>query len=76
MPTDALSLDTISVLLIWTAIAIYAVTFPVIGTAYLAGVVYGVNRARELFTRRRIRRIMDGVTGAALIAFGVRLATE
>ncbi|KQR97480.1 lysine transporter LysE [Williamsia sp. Leaf354] len=58
------------------AIAMYAVTFPVIGTAYLAGVVYGVNRARELFTRTRIRRIMDGVTGAALIAFGVRLATE
>ncbi|GGF33614.1 threonine efflux protein [Williamsia phyllosphaerae] len=59
-----------------TAIAVYAVTFPLIGTAYLAVIIHGVHRAREVFTRRRIRRTMDAVTGAALVAFGLRLATE
>ncbi|GAA1456100.1 LysE family translocator [Williamsia maris] len=58
------------------AIAIYAVSFPIIGTAYLGLVIFGVDRAREMFTRRRIRRTMDAVTGAALVAFGLRLATE
>ncbi len=58
------------------AMAIYAAGFPVIGTAYLAVVVVGVDRARELFTRKRIRQTMDGLTGSALVAFGLRLATE
>ncbi len=59
-----------------TAIAIYAVSFPIIGTAYLGLVVIGVDRAREMFTRRRIRRTMDLITGGAFVAFGFRLATE
>jgi threonine/homoserine/homoserine lactone efflux protein len=57
-------------------IALYAVSPPAISGAYLAMVIVGVDRARELFTRSRVRRAMDGLTGIALVAFGVRLATE
>ena len=40
-------------------------------------VAYGVfvAKAGDVLRRPRIRRAMEGVTGAVLIAFGVRLAT-
>lgn len=57
-------------------VVIYAVTVPVIGVAYLLAVVVGVDRARAVFSRSRVRAAMDAVTGTALVAFSLRLATE
>jgi threonine/homoserine/homoserine lactone efflux protein len=41
---------------------------------WLAGYAYAVARARNVLARPRVRRALDGVTGAALVAFGARLA--
>jgi RhtB (resistance to homoserine/threonine) family protein len=40
--------------------------------------VYGVvvAKAGDVLRRPRVRRVLEGVTGAVLIAFGLRLATE
>ena len=57
-------------------VVVYAVTVPVIGVAYLLAVVVGVDRARAVFSRSRVRAAMDAVTGTALVAFSLRLATE
>jgi len=35
-----------------------------------------VARARDFLCRSRIRRALDGLTGAALVALGLRLAGE
>ena len=44
--------------------------------AWLAGYAVAVARMGVLLQRPRVRRALDAVTGAALIAFGLRLATE
>ena len=44
--------------------------------AWLAGYGVVVARAGDVLRRPRVRRALEGVTGAVLIAFGVRLATE
>lgn len=53
-----------------------ALTHAVISAAYLALLVLGIHRARRVLSRRRVRRWMDGLTGAAMLGFGARLATE
>lgn len=50
-------------------------TLPTVGSLYLAILTVGVDRARTLFARRRVRRTMDAITGIALLGFGARLAT-
>jgi len=35
-----------------------------------------VAKARALLLRSRVRRVLDAVTGAVLVTFGVRLASE
>jgi threonine/homoserine/homoserine lactone efflux protein len=35
-----------------------------------------VAKARALLLRSRVRRVVDAVTGAVLVAFGVRLASK
>ncbi|MEV6685323.1 LysE family translocator [Streptomyces sp. NPDC051130] len=42
---------------------------------WLGTYVYVLSRARRFFTRPRVRRALDRVTGAVLIAFGMRVAT-
>ena len=42
---------------------------------WMAGYAVFVARAGDVLRRARIRRVMEGVTGAVLIAFGIRLAT-
>lgn len=59
----------------WQAVPL-ALTHAVISALYLAGLVLGIHRARRIFTRRRVRRWMDGLTGAAMLVFGLRLAAE
>ncbi|WP_405979974.1 LysE family translocator [Streptomyces sp. NBC_00158] len=44
--------------------------------AWLSTYVYVLSRARRFFTRPRVRRAMDRVTGVVLIGFGVRVATS
>ncbi|CAL9498810.1 Threonine efflux protein [Streptomyces sp. enrichment culture] len=43
--------------------------------AWLGTYVYVLSRARRFFTRPRVRRTLDRVTGVVLIGFGVRVAT-
>ncbi|SIR77075.1 LysE family translocator [Williamsia sterculiae] len=56
--------------------ALYAVSLPVFGSLYLMVLVTGVDRARAVFARRRVRRVMDSITGIALLGFGARLVAE
>ncbi len=44
------------------------------GTVWLSGVVLLVHRARALLHRDRVRRVLQRLTGAVLIGFGLRLA--
>jgi len=43
---------------------------------WLAGYAVAVARAGDLLRRERIRRVLDALTGAVLVALGVRLAAE
>ncbi|HLZ28072.1 MAG TPA: LysE family translocator, partial [Chloroflexota bacterium] len=43
---------------------------------WLTAYALAVARARDVLLKSRIRRALDAVTGAVLIGFGVRLATE
>ena len=49
--------------------------FCVMTLAWLAGYAVAVARAGDLLRRRRVRQALESVTGAVLIAFGIRLAT-
>jgi threonine/homoserine/homoserine lactone efflux protein len=44
--------------------------------AWLTGYAFAVARAGDFLRRSRVRAWLDRVTGAVLIAFGIRLATE
>jgi len=54
----------------------YAVSHAVVGLAWSVVLVLAMARARRVLARRRVRRALDAVTGAALLGFGARLATE
>jgi threonine/homoserine/homoserine lactone efflux protein len=43
---------------------------------WLGSYAHLVSRARAVFERPRARRLLDRVTGAVLIGFGVRVAAE
>jgi threonine/homoserine/homoserine lactone efflux protein len=43
---------------------------------WLSGYAFAVARAGDFLRRSRVRAWLDRVTGAVLIAFGLRLATE
>jgi threonine/homoserine/homoserine lactone efflux protein len=48
----------------------------ILSLAYLLVLVTGLHGARHLLMRRRVRRILDAATGAALLGFSARLAAE
>jgi threonine/homoserine/homoserine lactone efflux protein len=50
--------------------------FSLMTLTWLSGYAFAVARASDLLHRPRIRRTLDGLTGAALVALGLRLATE
>jgi threonine/homoserine/homoserine lactone efflux protein len=50
--------------------------FSTMTLAWLSGYAFAVARTKRLLVRGRVRRALDAVTGFALVAFGVRLATE
>jgi threonine/homoserine/homoserine lactone efflux protein len=43
---------------------------------WLSAYAVAVGRARRILARERVRRALDCVTGAALVALGLRLAAE
>jgi threonine/homoserine/homoserine lactone efflux protein len=43
---------------------------------WLSAYAVAVARAGDVLRRPRIRRVLDAVTGAVLVAFGFRLATD
>jgi threonine/homoserine/homoserine lactone efflux protein len=48
----------------------------VLSLAYLLVLVTGLHSARRLLVRRKVRRSLDATTGAVLLGFGAKLATE
>src|SRR5712691_4925006 len=46
------------------------------GEAYLIILVTGLHGARKLLGRRKVRRGLDATTGAVLLGFSAKLATE
>lgn len=53
-----------------------ALVHDVEGALWFAAVIAGAHSLRRWLARRRVQRALDGVTGAALLGFGVRLATS
>jgi threonine/homoserine/homoserine lactone efflux protein len=58
----------------WSLLLAWSV--PVIGFLYLLALVSGMHYARAVLMRRRVRRCMDGATGAALLGFAAALAAD
>jgi len=50
--------------------------FSLMTLTWLTGYAFAVACARALLMRSRVRRVLDGLTGAALVALGLRLAAE
>ena len=57
-------------------VAVFALSHAALGLLYLSGLVAVLHRARRVLSRRSVRRGLDALTGAALLGFGVGLATE
>jgi len=55
---------------------LFALSHAVVGLLYLTVLVTALHRVRGFLSRRRTRRTLDALTGAALLGFGVRLAAE
>jgi threonine/homoserine/homoserine lactone efflux protein len=53
--------------------ALLAVTHDVLGMLWFTALIVGARRARGLLASRRATRTVDGVTGAVLVGFGLRL---
>jgi threonine/homoserine/homoserine lactone efflux protein len=60
----------------WWAWLAHAWTLPLLGTCWCLLIVAGVDRARTLISRRQVRRTLDALTGAVLLGFCAKLATE
>jgi threonine/homoserine/homoserine lactone efflux protein len=57
-------------------LAAFGLLFCTMGALWLTGYALVVARAQRLILRRRVRRVIDTVAGAALVGFGVHLAAE
>ena len=54
----------------------FGLLFCALTLAWLTGYAFVVARAGDVLRRERVRRTIDAVMGAVLVAFGLRLATE
>ena len=54
----------------------FAWSHALLSLIYLLALTWGLHRARQILARRKVRRTMDGVTGAVLLGFSARLAAE
>lgn len=57
-------------------VLVFAFSHALLGLIYLLILTVTLHRARRLLARRRVRRGLDATTGAVLLGFSVRLATE
>ena len=57
-------------------LAAHGALFCTLTLVWLTGYAFAVARARVALERPRVRRAIDRITGAALVAFGLRLASE
>ena len=53
-----------------------AYTVAVLGLVWQVLLLFFVHRVRDWLQRRRVRRVLDGATGTALVGFGAALALE
>ncbi|MGH3102780.1 MAG: LysE family translocator [Gaiellaceae bacterium] len=60
----------------FVALLLLGLLFCLMTLLWLTAYSLAVAKARELLTRPRVRRMLDALLGAVLIAFGARLATE
>ena len=60
----------------FTALLLLAVAFSAIGLAWLSFYNIVIAKAGEFLRRPTVRRVVEGVTGTALVAFGITLAVE
>ncbi len=58
------------------ALMVLGLVFSGMTLAWLVAYAFAVAKAGDFLRRSRIRRVIEGVTGAVLIAFGLRLAGE
>jgi len=58
------------------ALLLFALSHAALSLLYLCCLVTGLDRARRLLARRKVRRALDVATGTALLGFGARLAVE
>ena len=54
----------------------FAWSHAALSLTYLLALTTGLHRARQLLLRRKVRRTLDGMTGAVLLGFSARLAAE
>jgi threonine/homoserine/homoserine lactone efflux protein len=55
---------------------VFAWSHAVLGLAYLLVLIAGLHGLRGVLQRRKVRRGLDATTGAVLLGFSARLATE
>ena len=60
----------------FTGLALHGLLFSALTLAWLTLYTLAVAKARNVLSRQRVRRVMESVTGLALVGFGIRLATE
>ncbi|MGI8760076.1 MAG: LysE family translocator [Jatrophihabitantaceae bacterium] len=57
-------------------VLVFALSHALLGLIYLLILTVSLHRARRLLARRPVRRGLDATTGAVLLGFSARLATE
>jgi threonine/homoserine/homoserine lactone efflux protein len=60
----------------FAALMMLGLVFSAMTLAWLVAYAFAIAKAGDLLRRTGIRRAIEGVTGAVLIAFGLRLASE
>lgn len=57
-------------------VLVFALSHALLGLVYLLTLTVTLHRARRLLARHPVRRGLDAATGAVLLGFSARLATE
>jgi threonine/homoserine/homoserine lactone efflux protein len=59
-----------------SALVLLGLVFSLLTLLWLVAYAYAIAKAGDVLRRSAIRRALEGLTGAVLIALGLRLATE
>jgi threonine/homoserine/homoserine lactone efflux protein len=60
----------------FAGLLVLGLVFAAMTLTWLSAYAFAVAKAGDVFQRPRVRRVIDAIVGAVLVAFGVRLATE